>query len=64
MPQNGHDTRVALETDEVEHKRVDDLVRQRVLLVEEHTDEETVGAWWIIRVSRESKFALEGDGPV
>ncbi len=32
------------EADEVEDERVDDLVRQRVLLVEEHADEERVCA--------------------
>ena len=50
MPQDGQLLRIARtacfvrvrETDEVEHERVDDLVRERVLLVEQHADEERV----------------------
>lgn len=42
VPQDGHLARVALEPQEVEHERVDDLVRQRVLLVEQDPDEDAV----------------------
>ena len=44
VPEDGHDAGVALEPDKVEDERVDDLVGERVLLVEEYADEETVGA--------------------
>lgn len=44
VPQNGHDAGVALEAEKVEDESVDDLVREGVLLVEEDTDEERVGA--------------------
>lgn len=52
MPQHRHLSRIALETDEVEHERVDDLVRQRVLFVQKHADED--GVWPCVeqRVSR------------
>lgn len=52
MPQDGQLATLALEPvllvvrkpDKVEHERVDNLVRQRVLLVEQDADEERVGA--------------------
>lgn len=43
VPEDGHDAGIALEADEVEDEGVDDLVGERVLFVEQHSDEETVG---------------------
>jgi hypothetical protein len=44
VPEDGHLPRIPLESDKVENEGVDDFIRQSVLFVEEHADEETVGA--------------------
>lgn len=67
VPQNRHDARVTLKPDKVEHERVDNLVRQRVFLVKQHTDEETVGAceeWRVISPGLRHERVGKQDGPV
>lgn len=44
VPKNRHVTRVSLEANKVEDQSVYDLVRQGILLVKQHSDEQAVGA--------------------
>lgn len=44
VPQHRHVPWVTLEADKVKDERIDHLVGQRVLLVQEHADEQAVGA--------------------